>query len=352
MIDWHSSMKQTFEFYKVDPNTWKDAEQIEDIESCTINRDLSSATLGSATFDCTNIMDECYIRIYLSVNQNGVKERVPLGTFLAQTPSINFDGRKNNISIDAYTPLIELKENHPPLGYSLLKGETIMDRASALCAENMRAPVVEANSTSDLYSDFVSNLDDTWLTFLSDLISNAKYRFELDEIGRVLFAPVQDMASLQSVWVFNDDDISILYPEITDTRDLYGMPNVVEVVYSTDTSYLYSRVVNDDPNSPISTVTRGREVIYRASNPKFPGEPDQAQIDDYAIQLLRNLSCLEHRIKFKHGYCPVRTGDCVTINYKRANIENVKIQIQTQTIKCATGCTIESTGVYTTKLWR
>lgn len=352
MIDWHSSMRQTFEFYKVDPNTWKDAEKIDDIESCTIDRDLSSATLGSATFDCTKIMDECYVRIYLAVNQNGVKERVPLGTFLVQTPSINFDGRKNNISMDAYTPLIELKDNHPPLGYSLLKGETIMDRASALCAENMRAPVVEANSTSDLYSDFVSNLDDTWLTFISDLISNAKYRFELDELGRVLFAPVQDVASLQSVWTFNDDDISILYPEITDTRDLYGMPNVVEVVYSTDTSYLYSRIVNDDPNSPISTVTRGREVIYRASNPKFPGEPDQAQIDEYATQLLRNLSCLEHKVKFKHGYCPARTGDCVTINYARANLKNVKVQIQTQSIKCTTGCTIDSTGIYTTKLWR
>lgn len=352
MIDWHSSMSQTFEFYRVDPNTWKDAEKIDDIESCTINRDLTTETLGSASFDCTKIMDECYIRIYLVANQNGVKERVPLGTFLAQTPSVNFDGRKNNITMDAYTPLIELKENHPPLGYSLLKGETIMDKAYDLCAENMRAPVVEATNTSNLYSDFVSNLDDTWLTFLSDLISNSKYRFELDELGRVLFAPVQDMASLQSVWVFNDDDISILYPEITDTRDLYGMPNVVEVIYSTNESFLYSRIVNDDPNSPISTVVRGREVIHRVNNPKLPGPPSQEQIDEYAVQLLRNLSCLEHRVKFKHGYCPARVGDCVTINYTRANIKNIKVQIQTQSIKCTTGCTIDSVGVYTTKLWR
>ena len=352
MIDWHSSMRQSFEFYKVDPNTWKDAERINDIESCTIDRDLSIATLGSATLDCTNIIDECYIRIYLVVNQNGVKERVPLGTFLAQTPSVNFDGRKNNITMDAYTPLIELKENHPPLGYSLLKGETIMDKAYDLCSENMRAPVVGATSTSNLYSDFVSNLDDTWLTFLSALISNDKYRFELDELGRVLFAPVQDIASLQSVWVFNDDDISILYPEITDTRDLYGMPNVVEVIYSTNESFLYSRIVNDDPNSPISTVVRGREVIHRVNNPKLPGPLSQEQIDEYAVQLLRNLSCLEHRIKFKHGYCPARIGDCVTINYTRANIKNIKVQIQTQSIKCTTGCMIDSVGVYTTKLWR
>ena len=352
MIDWHSSMKQTFEFVKVDPNTWKDAEKIDDIESCTIDRDITTATLGSATIECTKAMDECYIRIYLIANQNGEKERVPLGTFLVQTPSISFDGKKTSISMDAYTPLIELKSNNPPLGYSILKGETIMDRAENLCRENMRAPIVGTRSTSDLYTDFVSNLDDTWLSFISDLIANAKYTFELDELGRVLFAPVQDMASLQSVWTFNDDDISILYPEITDMRDLYGIPNVVEVVYSTGTSYLYSKIVNDDPNSPVSTVTRGREVTYRANNPRFSGAPTQEQIDEYAIQLLRNLSCLEHKIRFKHGYCPARAGDCVTINYTRAGLKNVKVQIQTQSIKCKTGCTIDSVGVYTTKLWR
>lgn len=352
MIDWHSSMKQTFEFYKVDPHTWKDESKLEDIQSCTIDRDLSVATLGSATLDCTKELDECYVRIYLIAIQNGYTEKVPLGTYLIQTPSTAFDGKNHTISLDAYSPLMELKDNVPPLGYSLLKTENIMERASDLCRENLRAPVVETKSSTELYSNFVSNLDDTWLTFISDLIANAKYSFDLDELGRVLFAPVQDVASLQPVWIFNDDDISILYPDVTDKRDLYGIPNVVEVVYSTDSGYLFSRIVNDDPNSPVSTVVRGREVIYRANNPGFAGEPTQDQIDEYAKQLLRNLSCLEHTIKFKHGYCPVRVGDCVTINYSRAGIKNINAQIRTQSIKCTTGCIVEATAVYTTKLWR
>ena len=352
MIDWHSSMKQTFEFYKVDPNTWKDEKKLDEITSCTIDRDLSAGTIGSATIDCTKELDECYVRIYLIAIQNGYTEKIPLGTYIIQTPSTAFDGKSHTISLDAYSPLIELKDNNPPLGYSLLKGENIMERVSDLCRENMRAPVVETTSSSNLYSNFVSNLDDTWLSFLSDLMANAKYSFNLDELGRVLFAPEQDVASLQPVWTFNDDDISILYPDMSDKRDLYGIPNVVEVVYSTDSGYLFSRIVNDDPNSPVSTVVRGREVIYRASNPGFPGEPTQDQIDEHAKQLLRNLSCLEHTISFKHGYCPVRVGDCVTINYSRAGIKNVNAQIRTQSIECATGCTVNATAVYTTKLWR
>ena len=227
-----------------------------------------------------------------------------------------------------------------------------MNAASIICREKMRAPVVPASSTDTLESDFVSNLDDTWLTFNSDLIANAKFRFGLDEMSRVIFEPEQDIASLQSVWTYDDNNSSILYPAIANERDLYGIPNVVEVVYTSDVGYKFSRIINDDPNSPVSTVTRGREVTYRDSNPSFTGVPTQEQIDNYAMQQLRNLSCLEHKITYKHAYCPVRIGDCVTLNYKRAGLENVRAQVISQTIDCTTGCPVSETAVYTTKLWR
>lgn len=352
MIDWTSSMQQTFEFYLVDPATWKDQRLIDTITECTINRDLSSNTLGSATINCNEVMDECYIRAYLVVNQNGYIEKIPLGTVLVQTPSIRFDGKKKSMSMDAYTPLIELKSTVPPIGYSILEKSNTMGVAANLCRENMRAPVVPITVDTELPSDFVSNLDDTWLSFLTDLIFNAKYRFGLDELGRVIFEPEQDTASLRSVWTYNDDNSSILYPDITNERDLYGIPNVVEVVYSTGVGYMFSRIVNDDENSPVSTVSRGREVVYRENNPNFAGVPSQEYIDNYATQLLRNLSCLEHTITYKHSYCPVRIGDCVTLNYKRAGISNIKAKVISQSIKCETGCPVEETAVYTTKLWR
>lgn len=352
MINWHESMQQSFEFYIVDPNTWKDAKLIDDIESCTINRDESNTTLGSASFDCGTILDECYIRVYLIAIQNGNTYKIPLGTFLVQTPTVGFDGKRHSVSMDAYTPLIELKDGVPPLGYSLLKDQEIMSIAYALCRENMRAPVVESKSTDKLYSDFVSNVNDTWITFIQDLISNAKFKLSLDELGRVLFEPVKDTASLQPVWTYDDDNSSILYPDIKDKRDLYGVPNVVEVIYSTDSKHLFSRIVNDDPSSPISTVNRGREIVYRESKPNITGEPNQEYIDAYALQLLRNLSCLEHTITYTHGYCPARIGDCVLLNYKRAGIIDVKAKVISQSIKCETGCPVEETAVYTTKLWR
>ena len=51
-------------------------------------------------------------------------------------------------------------------------------------------------------------------------------------MGRILFAPEQDVSSLQPIWTYNDDNSSILYSDISVDHDLYGIPNVVEVVYS------------------------------------------------------------------------------------------------------------------------
>ena len=351
MPDWSASMQQTFEYYIVDPGTWKETKLLDNVKTCTINRDSDTETLGSATIDVTDLVGECYIRAYLVTIQNGLRERHPLGTFLVQTPSSSFDGKIRSVSMDAYTPLLELKESPPPLGYSILKGQNIMEIAYKIAREHARAPVVPASCSNTLYTDFVANTDDTWISFLRDLIYNAKYEFGLDELGRILFSPKQDTASLQPVWTYDDSNSSILYPDISMDHDLYGIPNVVEVIYSNGGDNYYARVVNDDPNSPISTINRGREIVYRDSSPSLSGDPTELQIQEYAKQLLRNLSIIEYSVSYTHGYCPVRLGDCVRLNYSRAGITDIKAKVVSQSIKCESGCPVTEKAVFTTKLW-
>lgn len=352
MPDWSRSMQQTYEYFIVDPKTWRDMSKLDTVKNSTINRDSEVETLGSATIDITESVGECYIRIYLITIQDGIKERHPLGTFLVQTPSSSFDGKIRNVSMDAYTPLLELKENQPPLGYSILKGTSILDIAYQLTRENVRAPVSRAESSNQLYSDFVSDPSDTWLSFLIDLLGNAKHILDLDEMGRVLFSPKQDTASLQPVWTYDDGNSSILYPDLTMDHDLYGIPNVVEVVYSNGDIYHYARVVNDDVNSPTSTVNRGREIIHRVTDPDLAGIPSgDEQVQEYAEQLLRDLSSIEYTITYTHGYCPVRLGDCVRLNYSRAGINDIKAKVVSQTIECKPGCKVTEKAVFTTKLW-
>lgn len=352
MVDWTKSMEQDFEYYIVDPGTWKDAKKLKTVKSCTISRDLETETLASATIDTTEAVGECYIRVYLVTTQKLITEKHPLGTFIVQTPSTSFDGKSSNISMDAYSPLLELKENPPPLGYSILKNANVMENAYSIVREQARAPVVKTDNSTNLNHDFVSDPNDTWLTFTGDLIANAKYSFDLDELGRILFAPKQDTESLQPVWTFNDDNSSILLPSTTINRDIYGIPNAVEVIYSDGKDYYRYKVVNDDPNSPISTVNRGREILHRITNPDLNGIPTEYQIQEYAEQTLKSLSTVEYTISYSHGYCPVRIGDCVRLNYNAAGLRNIKARVIKQNIKCKSGCEVAETAIFTNKLWR
>lgn len=352
MPDWTKGMTQTFEYYKVDPTSWRDEERLDHFTKSSITWDLTSETIGTASFDSTDDLSEMYIRIYLITIQNGITTKTPLGTFLIQTPHDSFDGKVHSYSYDAYSPLLELKDALPPIGYYIPKEENIMKMAYSICFSALRPPIIEGKAPDKLVEDFISEDSDTWLSFVSDLVSNAKFRLGLDELSRIIFVPEQDVASMQPVWTYTDDNSSILYPDVSTERDLYGIPNVVEVVYTNNNDApIYTRIVNDDSSSLTSTVNRGREIVHRDTSPSFNGTPTQEEIEEYAVNLLRDLSSLEHTVTYKHGYCPVRVGDCVMLNYERAGIIDVKAKVVSQSISCEPGCPVDETAVYTIKMW-
>lgn len=365
MPDWTKPMEQSYEYYTVEPTTMADVKRLDIVKSASFTYDNETETLGSASFDVTNSVGETYIRGYLKTIQNGITEKHPLGTALVQSPSSSFNGKVMNVSMDAYTPLIELKENSPPIGYTIRKGTHIMDAAYFIIRENARAPVSqvapiivtkENGETEDqsptLQEDFVANVDDTWLSFIIDLIDNANYELGLDAMGHILFLPKQDLTSLQPVWTYNDDDSSILYTDITVNHDLFGIPNIVEVVYSYGGIRKEAIAINDDPNSPTSTVRRGRKITFRDPNPSLHGYVTDEQIQAYANRLLEALSTVEYTISYKHAYCPVRVGDCVRINYRKAGLSGIKAKVVSQNISTTLGCPVSEKAVFTKKLWR
>ena len=365
MPDWTKNMEQSFEYYTVDPTTMADVKRLYNVKSASFDRDSKAETLGSATIDITNSVGESYIRCYMKTVQEGVTEKFPIVTVLSQTPSSTFNGKIMDVSMDCYTPLIELKEKQPPLGYTVRKGTRIMDAAYNIVSKNCRAPVnrvepifgkdqngEEIDLSPTLQYDFVADTNDTFLSFVIALIANANYELGLSARGDILFLPKQKLESLQSVWDYDDDNSSILYSEITVNHDLYGIPNVVEVIYSYGSDYKEAVAINDDPNSPTSTVSRGRRIIYRDTDPSLRGYVTQEQLNDYAERLLKELSTLEYTVSYKHAYNHVNIGDCVRLNYTRAGIKNIKAKVISQNIKAEPGCPVSEKAVFTSKLWR
>ena len=352
MIDWTRSMKQTFEFYTVDPGTWMDDKKIDNVENCTIVRDLDSETKGSASLTSESDYTDKYVRVYLVATQDLTKYRFALGTHIYQTPSRTYDGTRSSMDQEGYTPLIELQEKHPPLGYAVLKGQNILTAAGTIIEANVRAPYIKQVSSDNLADNFVANVDDTYMSFVTDLIANASYMLDVNANGQVSFRKDQEVETLNPVWTYTDDNSSILLPNVSIDRDLYGIPNVVEVLYSTgDSNYIYVEAVNDDPGSPVSTVSRGRRVVYRDTSPNVPEGVNEATLTSYANHLLKEMSTIEYTVSYSHGYCPVNVGDCVRLNYRRADLNGINAKVIRQSIKCETSCQVDEVAVYTKSYW-
>lgn len=358
MPDWTKAMQQYYEFYTVNPDNWENDRMLHTVTSASISRDLTSDTLASATFETTELVGEQYIRVYFITIQNGITERFPLGTYLVQSPSVSFNGMVRSLNLDAYSPILELREKYPTIGYTVRKGTNIMGTVTELAKTYMRAPVVgvyadnrDSNYQTELINNYTADTDDTWYSFISKLAAKAGYSFMLDEYGRLCFKPIEYMEAAVSKYTFNDDNSSILCKDLSIDKDIYGIPNVVMVYKTTDTGIIESVAENHEQSSPVSIEARGRRIEQRIMNPEEQIGSTQVAVDNYAQDMLRKLSAVSYTIDFTHGYCPVNIGDWVTLNYTRAGLNNVKAKIISQTIDCKPGCLIKSKAIYSEKLY-
>ena len=119
MIDWTASMKQTYEFYIVNPISGMNVSKLDKVTGATINRDISSDTQVSGSIEYDGELDEAYVRVYLVAEQGDELEKIPLITMLCQTPSVKFNGKRKTTSITGYSPLLELQNVYPPIGYTI-----------------------------------------------------------------------------------------------------------------------------------------------------------------------------------------------------------------------------------------
>lgn len=353
MIDWTKPMSQRFEYYKVSPNLWEDEELLSTVSSGSISRDLGTDTLGSASFTVDEMPPECYVRAYLVCTQNGLTHKECLGTYLLQTPTKRFNGIRKTISVQSYTPLIELKEKYTPICYTINKGSDVVPLMLENLSNNMRAPVVRDFAKVKLTDyDIIAQPEDSWMQYMVNVLNQNKLGYKLDAYGRFYLYEATPIEAKVPVWYYADNKDSIIYQDITYSQDLYNVPNVYEVYISLPEGTANVRVVNDDPNSPTSTVSRGREIVYRETSPSLTGIPTQVELENYARRRLKELSTITVDVSYTHSYCPVTIGDAVRIDYKAAGLTGIKAIVKSQTIDLSVGCKVSETASFTTTYWR
>lgn len=328
-MDWNSGFSALYELKKVDPVTWFDAGSF-DLTGGNISRsddDLQE----SATIQMTEDPGECWLRVYLKVKQGQGGARVPIFTGLASTPKRDLDGRRVSYEAICYSVLKPVDDVLAPCGYYVPAGAA----GASVAADLLRvgpAPVTIAEDSPGLLEPIVAEEFDTNLSLVHRIIAAIGWRIRIRGDGSISLEPQAEDASILLDTMENDS----IELQITDTQDWYSVPNCYRVSYGS--SYAVAR--DDDPDSPLSTVSRqknrgGTGEIWESEGSVTLG--DGESLAEYALRKLREAQAPARTITYTRRFQPdVTVSDLVRLKLPGHKIEGL-FRIARQTIALTHG---------------
>lgn len=333
-MDWRYGYSAIYYATYVDPVSWRDIERLEIIEG-SINRENSSL-MESADIKCRiyDTSQERWMRIYLEAKQNGSGERVALFTGLATSPGVDINGTIKEYPLQLYSVLkpaedILLERGwYAPTG---IAGSRLVKQLLSVCP----CPIIEKDRSPSLSQNIIAEDGETNLTMAEKILAAIGWRLRISGDGTVTICPkARDISQTFSVLI-NDS----IEPKMELKQDWFSCPNVFRAVNDTE-----SGVARDDnPKSPLSTVTRGREVWAEETSCDFNvGET----IGEYASRRLKEEQSYYMTVSYDRRYDPdVLIGDQIRLHYPEQGIDGI-FRVTSQSIELGYGARTSEEVVY------
>ena len=341
MIDWDIGYSARYYMSLVDPVSWRDVSSM-DITEGSIDRNTDSLR-ESADVTITEPLDgsvvkgtETWIRLYLEAKQGQSGERIALFTGIATAPERELDGTRYQYKLECYSVLKPASDVLTPLGWYAPVGMSGADLAADLLRVGP-APVTCADTTSPtLTSAIIAEDGETNLTMAQKIIDAIKWEIHITGAGEIELRPQEDTVAS----IFSALDNDVLELSVTDKQDWYSCPNVFRAVMDSATA----TARDDDPDSPLSTVSRGREIWMQEDDVTLG---DNETLAEYAQRRLTEEQSPSRTISYERRYDPdVSVGDIVTIKYPAESIDG-NFKVASQSIELGYNCktTEEATNV-------
>lgn len=302
-MNWNKGYSARYYIKTVDAATWRDIDTY-NIISGSVSRsdgDLKE----TADLDLKNVPEgaEAWIRIYLDARQGSGGEREPIFTGLMQIPSGSWDGTRRHYSCECYSALkpaadVLLQRGwYVPAGFPGAKAAADLLRIGA-------APVEYGDTSPALSTTIIAEEGETNLSMANKILDAINWRIRISGDGTISIEPKETEPRHKFDTLEND----VVEFEVTDTLDLFNCPNVFRATRENMTAIAR----DDDPESPLSTVSRGREVWKDERNAKLNENESLAQ---YAYRRLREEQQPSRTVEYTRRYMPdVTIGDVVTLN--------------------------------------
>lgn len=303
-MEWDKGFSATYYATIVDPQSWRDISRFEITEGAIKREDdglYQSADITCTEWDTTK---EQWIRIYLEAKQDGSGERHALFTGLATSPESNVNGTLTEFPLECYSVLKPAEDILLQRGWyapSGVPGTQIIAKMLEACP----CPVVINEESPNLQDAIIAEDGESNLSMCHKVLTAIDWRLRILGDGTIQVMPQSD----EPVTMFDPNSADVVEPQIELTNDWFDCPNVFRAV-SDD---LFGVARDDDPDSPLSTVNRGREVWMEETDCDYnEGET----IGDYAVRRLKEEQNYYLKVSYNRRYNPdVLPTDLIRLHY-------------------------------------
>jgi len=333
---WKDGFTGSYYITLVDTYSWRDVGRME-ITSGTIER-TPADLMESADLTMRQLPGngEAWIRIWLDADQNGVIH-VPLFTGLTSAPIRDINGRRELFKVECYSVLKPLDDILLDRGY-YIPAEVTAPKAAERLLKAGPAPVVVDDSVTmpKLTESIVAEEGETKLTLAQKIINVIGWRIRIDGRGVIHIEPRPESIAAR----FDSNMNDVIELDLTDEYDWFACPNILRVI-SDD---LMSIARDDDPESPLSTVSRGREIWAEETSPALG---TNESLSAYAMRRLKELQGPARTVTYTRRFDPdIAVGDMVRFNHPEINIDDT-FEVISQTLTLSHGCRTEEEAVRT-----
>lgn len=335
MVNWAKGYSASYYAEKVDPATWRDVELIK-LTGGTIKRETTGKR-QSADLGCVNyhIGVEQWVRVYFDVRQDGSSAHVPLFTGLATSPSDDINGNLTTNTLTCYSVLKPAEDVILSRGWYAPAGMSGGELIRRLLSVGP-APVSVADNSPVLYESIIAEDGETNLSMVDRILDAMGWRMRIDGDGTVNILP----AGIEPVAQFDPLENDLIETHIIVSADWYSCPNV----YMAVSGDLTGIARDDNPDSILSTISRGREVWRYESGCSLSASES---IAEYALRKLAEAQRTQQTASYDRRYVPdVMPGDIVKMHYSRQGLTG-NYNVESQSIALGYGAkTSEEISAY------
>lgn len=345
MIDWTNGYSASWRVFRVNPETWADASELDGVTDISIERGIEDSPKvlerGSMSVDLVpgTTVDEGYYRFVMLASQGYDTERVEVATLLFTATGGTVNRGVDAVTCNGRSVLWPASKVSVEPGAYAPAGVDGVGYAAQLLSDAINAPIVtEGSFVIDehvVFDNGSSVLDAVWA-----ILDAGGFYMSISGDGTVKIEAMPTEPSLS----LDMAHARLLHPGIEHQLDTSDVPNVYKVTDGTSEAV----ATNASESSITSTVTRGwTNEVLDESPVRVNGETLQA----YAERKLEEASTIEDSRTYEREWWP-GVHPCHVVRGSLASVLlDGDLRVKSQSLACGKGITVTETAYREVHTW-